>query len=633
MINKLRVSTKIALPIFIILLVSSIVTNYVTASQMNALVKNNAKDSLNMLTDSLFITLRNAMNTGDPAIIKQAEEDSRNNIQGLTGMTVAKSKGTLELYSPQTPYTTDKDILHTFETKEEQVIEFYKDDSHFFRVLRPMIATPDCLMCHANEAEGDVIGVIDLSFSLDDADEMINSTVMYIIAISLFFIILINSVVFLVTKKTTEPLQNLKNELLEFFSFLSNERKTIEPFKVKYMDEVGEIVTTLNENIVKVVAGIDQNAKAISESAVVCKDASLGNLDSRITVEASNPEINNLIAIVNNLIQSMEKNIDKTLITLNDYSHDEYRSRLEGKDKVEGSFKELFDQVDLLGETLTNLSGQNLKNGKALQQTATIFSQNVKLLKTSSKEQSDLLEETTGSIEDIMNNIKSTSSNSKDMSKIANEVTKYSNDGHKLAEETSDAMTNIYGKVNAILESIDTIKQISFQTNILSLNAAVEAATAGEAGKGFAVVAQEVRNLATRSAEASQNIEDLITVASDESKRGSEIAKNMIEGYTTLNKRIDSTIELIDVVAKDNDTQMTKIENINEIIKSVDANANENVKIVNETNVVAKQSEKLALNIVNDATSKKFPGSENIKVRKQIEDPDFEGNERREKID
>ena len=605
MINKMRISTKIALPIFIFLIVSSIVTNYITASQMNNLVKNSAKDSLNMLTDSLFLTLRNAMNTGDPAVIKQAEEDSRNNIQGLTGLTVAKSRGTLELYSPETEYTKDPDILKTFGTKETQVIESYENDSHFFRVLRPMIATQDCLMCHANQAEGDVIGVIDLSFSLDEADATISSTVMYIIGISVFFMILINIIVWIVTKNTTEPLQNLKNELLEFFSFLSHEKETIEPFKVKYMDEVGEIVTSLNENIVKVVDGIDKNAKAISESALVCQDASLGNLNSRITVKASNPEINNLITIVNDLITSMEQKIDKTLTTLDDYSHDEYRNRLDGIDNVEGSFKKLFEQVNLLGETLTNLSGQNLKNGKALQETASIFSQNVKLLKNSSTEQSALLEETTGSIDDIMHNIQSTSSNSKDMAKIANEVTKYSNNGHKLAEETSEAMTNIYGKVDAILESIDTIKQISFQTNILSLNAAVEAATAGEAGKGFAVVAQEVRNLASRSAEASQNIEDLITVASDESKRGSDISKNMIEGYNTLNERIESTIKLIEVVANDNNVQMQKIENINEIIKNVDKNANENVKIVNETDIVAKESEQLALNIVNDASSKK----------------------------
>ena len=633
MMNKMRISTKIALPIFIFLIVSSIVTNYITASQMNNLVKNSAKDSLNMLTDSLFLTLRNAMNTGDPAVIKQAEEDSRNNIQGLTGLTVAKSKGTLELYSPQTEYTKDPDILKTFGTKKAQVIESYEGDSHFFRVLRPMIATQDCLMCHANQSEGDVIGVIDLSFSLDEADETINSTVMYIIGISLFFMILINIIVWMVTKNTTEPLQNLKNELLEFFSFLSHEKETIEPFKVKYMDEVGEIVTTLNENIVKVVAGIEKDTKAISDSSIVCQEASVGNLHERIKTESSNPEINNLIKIVNDLLDSMENNISKTLSTLNEYSHDEYSSRIDGKDKFEGSFKELFDQVDLLGETLTKLSGQNLKNGKALQQTANVFSKNVKLLKTSSNEQSELLDETTGSIEDIMKNIQNTSNNSKDMASIANEVTKYSNDGHKLAEETAEAMTNIYGKVDAILESIDTIKQISFQTNILSLNAAVEAATAGEAGKGFAVVAQEVRNLATRSAEASQNIEDLITVASNESKRGSEIAQNMIEGYNTLNERIEATINLIDVVAKDNNIQMVKIENINKIIKNVDKNANENVKIVNETNIVARQSEKIASNIVEDATSKKFSGKENIQVRKKLLDPDFKGIDRREKID
>ncbi|MCT7608932.1 methyl-accepting chemotaxis protein, partial [Aliarcobacter butzleri] len=91
-------------------------------------------------------------------------------------------------------------------------------------------------------------------------------------------------------------------------------------------------------------------------------------------------------------------------------------------------------------------------------------------------------------------------------------------------------------------DSISVIDQIAFQTNILSLNAAVEAATAGEAGKGFAVVAQEVRNLASRSAEAAKEIKAIVENATNKANQGKEIATNMIDGYKELNQNISQTI-------------------------------------------------------------------------------------------
>ncbi len=629
MLKKLRVSTKIIIPIVIILTIGNIITNYITTTQMNILVKNSAKESLNMLTDSIFLTLRNAMNTGDPAVIKDAEEDSRKTIKGLKDLTVAKSEKTIAMYSPEAKFTTNREILNTFNTKKEQVLEIYKDGSHLLRVLRPMIATPECLMCHANQEEGDVIGVIDLTFSLDEADNTISETVSFILMISLIFIVLTLTVVWIVAKKTTEPLKELQDELGMFFSFLANERDTIKPFKVHSMDEIGEMVVSINENISRTTHGIQKDAEAIKQSALICEQASMGDLKVKIEVTASNPEINNLTKIVNNLISSLSYNINRTLNVLNHYSHDEYNSKINSKGNTSGEIKKLFDQVDLLGSTLSRLSSQNLKNGKALQQTSQVFSKNVELLAHSSQEQAKSINETSEALNQITQNIQNTTQNSKKMAQFASEVINSSNHGQELATKTASSMSNINEKVVAINDAISVIDQISFQTNILSLNAAVEAATAGEAGKGFAVVAQEVRNLASRSAQAAKEIKELVEAATSQAQFGRDIAQEMIAGYKVLNENITSTTQLIELVAQDSNTQREKIEQINHTISQIDHATQENAKVASETNIVAQQASDIAQKIVDDAGGKEFDGKNDIKVRKKIINPNYTGPEKR----
>ncbi|MEA3553899.1 MAG: methyl-accepting chemotaxis protein [Campylobacterota bacterium] len=629
MFNKMRVSTKIIIPIVFILAVGNVITNYITTSQMNTLAQNSAKESLQMLTDSIFITLRNAMNTGDPAVIKHAEEQSRKEIKGLTNLTVAKSQETIDIYSPGAVFTTDKDILNAFSSKKEIVLDMYNNNSHNLRVLRPMIATNDCLMCHANQKEGDVIGVIDLTFSLDKADSVISDTLVFIISISVLFILITLGVVWLVAKKVTDPLQELKVELAEFFSFLAKEKNTIEPFKVHSMDEIGEMVVAINTNIARTIDGINKDADAIKESTSICEKASLGHLSVKIKTVANNPEINNLIEIVNKLLSSLAYNINRTLNSLNHYSSDEYSGRINSQGKTSGEIKELFEQVDFLGETLTKLSGQNLHNGKALQQTSEIFSKNVEQLANSSKEQAASLSDTSGTLNEVNNNLSNTTQNSKKMSQYASEVISSSTQGHELANKTAIAMKNINEKVNAITESISVIDQIAFQTNILSLNAAVEAATAGEAGKGFAVVAQEVRNLASRSAEAASEIKGLVEIATSQANSGTKIATDMIDGYEVLNKNIESTTSLIEIVSNDTEQQRAKVEEINRDIAVLDKTTQENAKIANSTYLVAQQASDIAQKIVNDAQGKGFIGKEDVKVRENLIDPFFEGNERR----
>ncbi|MEA3498417.1 MAG: methyl-accepting chemotaxis protein [Campylobacterota bacterium] len=629
MFNKIRVSTKIIIPIVIILALGNIITNYITTSQMKTLSQNSAKASLGMLTDSIFITLRNAMNTGDPVVIKHAEEQSRNEIKGLTSLVVAKSKGTIEMYSPQESFTTDKDILNIFATKKEQFKNITKENSHFIRVLRPMIATQDCLMCHANQKEGDVIGVIDLTFSLDESDAIISETIIFILSISLIFILITLATVWFVAKKATQPLNDLQEGLGLFFSFLAKERDTIEPFKVHSMDEIGEMVVVINDNISKTIKGLNQDSQAIQESANICEQASLGNLNVKITTVANNQEINNLTNIVNNLLSSLNYNINRVLKNLDSYANDEYNTRIASKGKTTGEVKKLFNQVDILGETLTKLSGQNLRNGKALQQTSEEFSINVEKLATSSNQQAISLNHTAESLNEVTTNLQKTTKNTKNMSEFAVKVTSSSTKGHKLATQTATSMENINIKVNAINEAISVIDQIAFQTNILSLNAAVEAATAGEAGKGFAVVAQEVRNLASRSADAAREIKDLVEVATSQANEGTQIANEMIEGYKVLNENITSTTSIIDIVSDDTNKQRVKIEAINNDITKLDKITKENANIADATNLIAQQASNIAQKIVDDATGKVFEGKDNVKMRENIMDPFFDGKEKR----
>jgi methyl-accepting chemotaxis protein len=503
---------------------------------MHNLAKYNTEVSSQMLTDSIFLTLRDAMNTGDPAIISKAESDSRKNIKGLTKLKVSKSKNTLELYSPQIPFTKDKQTIKAFTTKQEIIIDEYKNNSHNLRILRPMIATKDCIMCHANEKIGNVVGVIDLTFSLDESDNMISNTIISILSIAILFIIITIAVVLFVAKKATQPLHTLQDGLTKFFSFLAHEQDSIEPFKVHSMDEIGQITTQINQNIAKTIENINIDKEAIKQSHNICQQASIGYLNHKITAKAHNPEINNLIAVVNNLLDSLNNNIAIVLGVLNCYSKDKYTCKVSYDKHIEGDIKELFDQVDILGKTLTKLSTQNLKNGKALQQTSNIFSNNVQQIANASHEQSSSLDQTSTNLNEITNHIQNTTQHAQNMLDLAQKVTSSSHQGHQLAKTTETAMNDINDKVQAINEAITIIDQIAFQTNILSLNAAVEAATAGEAGKGFAVVAQEVRNLASRSAEAASEIKSLVENATTQAQDGNNITKEMILGYEELNE-------------------------------------------------------------------------------------------------
>jgi hypothetical protein len=218
-------------------------------------------------------------------------------------------------------------------------------------------------------------------------------------------------------------------------------------------------------------------------------------------------------------------------------------------------------------------------------------------LSNSSNKQAASLEETAASIDDITTTIKSNTSNVARMSNISDELQNKASKGNILASDTSKAMEEINDKIDQINSAISIIDQIAFQTNILSLNAAVEAATAGEAGKGFAVVAQEVRNLASRSADAANEIKQLVEDATQKATNGKQISASMIDGYSELNEKITQTKTIIDDVTVASRDQQNKIEQINITISQIDKMTQENASSASNLNQISAEVEKLSKEI------------------------------------
>ena len=451
----------------------------------------------------------------------------------------------------------------------------------------------------------------------NQANEDYDSTVIQTIITIVFAFILLIFISFLIISDMTNKITNFKNGLLGFFAYLNRESINSELLEDKSKDEFGEMAKVVNQNILRTQKGIEEDRKLINETIAVLGEFEQGDLCQRLNLDVENPALAELKRVINNMGTVLETNIDNILKVLEQYSNYNYLNKIDQKGLKEHLLK-LANGVNTLGDSITNMLVQNKSNGLTLEQSSSLLLANVDKLNLSSNEAAASLEETAAALEEITSNIRNNTENIAKMAKYSNEITKASSDGEKLANKTTLAMDEINTQVNLVNDAISVIDQIAFQTNILSLNAAVEAATAGEAGKGFAVVAQEVRNLASRSAEAAKEIKSIVEEATKKANEGKEIANEMIQGYKSLNDSINSTINLISDVEMSSKEQLSGIEQINDAVNQLDQQTQQNAAISTQTNDIAITSDKIAKLIVEDANKKEFHGKNDI-VAKTIE--------------
>jgi methyl-accepting chemotaxis protein len=409
---------------------------------------------------------------------------------------------------------------------------------------------------------------------------------------------------------------NYKKEILKTNEVLKKVANGNLYYRITNIDESNTNLAMISWSINNLLDQVEAFSRDISSSL---KGIASGNMTRKMFPSGLHgdfvrvsKEINSALEVIA-VAQSKDEFIQNMIVTLNAYTKGDYRAKID-LEGMQEDIIQLAQGINKLGASLNELSYINYENGLILQQGSNQLTKNVSVLTKAANSQAGSLEETSVALDEITKSMQNSNQDTLKMASYAQELTQSANEGGKLAQNTMISMDEINEEVNLINESISVIDQIAFQTNILSLNAAVEAATAGEAGKGFAVVAQEVRNLATRSAQAAQEIKHLVENATQKAQTGKEIANNMIEGYSKLNTNIDLTMNLLDGVTQASKEQEKAITQINDSIADLDKNTQQSAKIARDTNEVAQQSNDIAQKIV-ELSNKEFDGKATLMAK------------------
>lgn len=332
---------------------------------------------------------------------------------------------------------------------------------------------------------------------------------------------------------------------------------------------------------------IDETTAPMKELSSIFAEMSKGN----IKVSMKNEYKGDNIAIQENFnstmayIESYIDEISSVLKQIADKNLDIYINReyLGDFNLIKSSINSIIDNFDVIvGEI--SMASDNVAAGSEL------ISESSIALASDSIRQSESIAAIDAKIGDMSRQINDTASAVMESSRIANIATKEAENGNTEMQSMLESIKILEASSNNIISIIKVIEDIAFQTNILAINAAVEAARAGDQGKGFFVVAEEVRDLAKRSQGAAQEIADLIQESSASVAKSTKSANETAEVLSSIVNEINKSTILIGQVNDDMKSQLTTIETIESDVKNISEIIQNSS---NSSSEVASSSEKL----------------------------------------
>lgn len=385
--------------------------------------------------------------------------------------------------------------------------------------------------------------------SLKDYDDVFDKLLVTQIIFGVIFVIVIIAILGGMIDHFLKKIIIIQNTLKSFFDSLNYKKKMdLMEISLKGNDEFSVIAREISQSIVNTQNNLHKDQEAVAESVQKVKEIERGNLSARIDKNPINPQLVELKNILNDMLDVLEEKIGSNINEL---------------DRVLDSYKALDFSTHVQNakgnvEVTTNVLGEEIK----------------KMLVSSSTFAKELTLQSVKLEESMQKLVDGTHSQSQSLEKSIHAVDQINISMQNVGDKTKEVAT----QADNIKEIVNVIKDIADQTNLLALNAAIEAARAGEHGRGFAVVADEVRHLAEKTEKSLGEIEANVNIL----------------------------VQSVNDVSSSMQEQTQSITQINDAIVNLESVTKENVEIANFTNEATKAVGNISQSILKEVESKKI---------------------------